>query len=280
MKKRGVASVTYLIIFLACIWSCTNTMSAFGQSEYEKTIETITYQLDYKNTYSTPYSTYADTILETATGEETTTETQPKTVYLTFDDGPSPRTGEILDILKEYNIKATFFVIKCKDEYIQYLQRAVEEGHTIGVHSASHKYKEIYRSVDDYLSDFTRCYDFIYNATGYTPTIFRFPGGSVNDYNAATRKDIVREMSRRGFIYFDWNVESSDSGSSLSSETIYNNVIKGCNGKQRAVVIMHDSIGKKTTVEALKKIIPALMEDGWNFEPLANEVKPVIFKMK
>lgn len=280
MKSRKVASVTYLIIFLACIWQSTGYISSYRQSEYEKAIETMSYQLKYRNAYATPYSEYSQTILETAAEEENTTETQQKTVYLTFDDGPTTRTGEILDILKKYDVKATFFVIKNKEEYVQYMQRAVAEGHTIGVHSASHKYKEIYKSVDSYLSDFTECYDYIYAATGYSPTIFRFPGGSVNNYNADTRRDIVREMSRRGFVYFDWNVESNDSSSNLSADTIYNNVIKGCKGKQRAVVIMHDSIGKKTTVEALDRIIPSLKEDGWTFAPLANEVKPVIFKMK
>jgi len=159
------------------------------------------------------------------------------------------------------------------------MQRAVEEGHSIGVHSASHKYKEIYRSVDAYLSDFTECYDYIYNATGFSPTIFRFPGGSVNNYNSATCKDIAQEMARRGFIYFDWNVESNDSSSNQSADTIYSNVINGCKGKNRAVVIMHDSIGKKTTVQALERIIAKLKEDGWNFAALTNEVRPVIFRM-
>lgn len=280
MKRKTVAVAVYIMIFFTGIWYCAGVADFYPTGKYEKAIETLSYQLDYEYTYSSTYSPYASQLLQTATGEESDMEKQEKTVYLTFDDGPSPRTEEILDILKKYGVKATFFVIINNDEYTQYMQRAAREGHSIGVHSASHRYKDIYRSVDDYLADFTQCYDYIYNATGYSPTIFRFPGGSVNDYNASTRRDIVREMTRRGFIYFDWNVESSDSASKLSADTIYSNVIKGCNGKQRAVVIMHDSAGKKTTVEALERIIPKLIEDGWKFEVLTNEVKPVIFRMK
>ena len=201
-------------------------------------------------------------------------------VYLTFDDGPSPRTGEILDILKKHDVKATFFVIKNKDEYIPYMKRAAEEGHSIGVHSYTHKYKEIYASIDAYLADFTRCYDYIYRNTGYSATIYRFPGGSVNNHNRPTRKEIAAEMSRRGYIYFDWNVESGDSASGISRNTIYNNVIDGCKGKKRAVIIMHDSTGKNSTVQALDDIITTLKADGWQFAPLTNEVKPVIFRMK
>ena len=218
-----------------------------------------------------------DTITESSTS--TSTEST-KIAYLTFDDGPSHRTGEILDILKQENIKATFFVLKTKDEYIPYLKRAAEEGHTIGVHSASHKYKEIYASVDAYLADFTECYNFIYENTGVEPTIFRFPGGSVNNYNQATCKDIAREMARRGFIYFDWNVESADSGNNLSANTIYNNIINGCKGKSRAVVIMHDSNSKTSTVEALPAVIKQLKADGWQFAALTNQVRPIVFRMK
>jgi len=148
------------------------------------------------------------------------------------------------------------------------------------VHSASHKYKEIYKSVDAYLQDFTLCYDYIQNNTGYSPTIFRFPGGSVNNYNKNIRRDIVREMTRRGFIYFDWNVESNDSSSGMSADAIYKNVIEGCKGKQRAVIVMHDSFTKNTTVRALDRIITALKEDGWKFATLNNEIKPVIFRLK
>lgn len=277
MKKKITATVVYVFLFLGAAVYCRASFDTKVKGEYSSAIEMLEYQLDYKNTYSPVFTTQDIVLRETLREEE---GTEMKTAYLTFDDGPSPRTGEILDILKQHGVKATFFVVVNKDEYIPFMQRAVNEGHTIGVHSASHRYKEIYRSVDDYLNDFTRCYDYIQTNTGYSPTIFRFPGGSVNNYNSATRKDIVREMARRGFIYFDWNVESNDSASGMSADAIYRNVIDGCKGKQRAVIIMHDSFTKNTTVSALDRIIVKLKEEGWQFAVLDNEVKPMIFRMK
>ncbi len=272
INKKNIIGI-YLAIFLICAVYCSTNISPENQSEFDRQIEMYRYQLDYTFTYSPDFS---NKVLQVDEPEEP----KQKVAYLTFDDGPTPRTSEILDILKEHNIKATFFVIRNKDEYTSYMKRAAEEGHTVAVHSSSHKYKEIYRSVDDYLEDFTRCFDYIYDATGIRPTIFRFPGGSVNNYNSHSRRDIVAEMTRRGFVYFDWNVESGDSRSGMSADTIYNNVIKGCKNRRRRVIIMHDSINKKTTVEALKRIIPKLKEDGWSFAALDNEVKPMIFKMK
>ncbi len=272
MKARSVFLSLYLMLFVMCMAHCCFAPRPQQTAGYDNRIKMYRYQLDYSGTYSPVFAPrLAEAVADT---------TEEKTAYLTFDDGPSPRTGEILDILKEYDIKATFFVINAKEEYTPYMQRAADEGHTIGVHSASHKYKEIYASVEAYLDDFTRCYDYIYTQTEISPTIYRFPGGSVNNYNKSTNKDIIREMSRRGFVYFDWNVESSDSSNKISRDTIYNNVIKGCKGRQRAVIIMHDSIGKKSTVQALKRLIPELQRQGWVFKALTNEVKPMIFKIK
>jgi len=277
VKSRFKTVVVYRVLFFCCMLYCGDKFSSTDNIRYNEAIKTISYQLDYENTYSPIFSSYTNDILETIREEQPVEE---KTAYLTFDDGPSPRTDEILDILKKNDVKATFFVVVNKDEYIPYMVRAAREGHTIGVHSASHKYKEIYKSVDAYLQDFTLCYDYIQNNTGYSPTIFRFPGGSVNNYNKNIRRDIVREMTRRGFIYFDWNVESNDSSSGMSADAIYKNVIEGCKGKQRAVIVMHDSFTKNTTVRALDRIITALKEDGWKFATLNNEIKPVIFRLK
>jgi len=128
-----------------------------------------------------------------------------KICYLTFDDGPdAENTAYILDVLKEHNAKATFFVVykDYKEERALY-KRIAEEGHTIGVHTASHNYNKIYASVEDYLDDFERCSEQIESVTGVKPEIFRFPGGSVNSYNAGIYQEIIAEMVRRGYTYYD-----------------------------------------------------------------------------
>lgn len=128
-------------------------------------------------------------------------------VYLTFDDGPSARTDEILEILDKYGVKATFFVVGANEEGdLERMQKIVAAGHTLAIHSYSHDYKKIYASVEAYLEDFNQMFCQIYEATGVKPQIFRFPGGSVNSYNVGIHQQLIAEMTRRGFVYFDWNV--------------------------------------------------------------------------
>ncbi len=202
-----------------------------------------------------------------------------KTVYLTFDDGPSKLTPQILDLLKENDVKATFFILYHDDSVSRELyNRMIAEGHTIGIHGTTHKYKQIYQSVDAFLDDFAAAAYLVQNTTGYKPEIFRFPGGSVNGYNKDVRQDIISEMSRRGYEYYDWNVSSGDAASeAISADHIAANVIEGVSGKKRAVVLMHDSAMKEETVKALPQIISSLREAGYRFEALSNHVEPTIF---
>lgn len=201
-----------------------------------------------------------------------------KVVYLTFDDGPSERTIEILDILKEYDIKATFFVTvqEEKKNTKDILRRIAFEGHTIGVHSYSHNYNEIYKSVNSFLDDFNEIYNYIFNATGVKAEIFRFPGGSKNSYNTSTYKDIIREMTLRGFVYYDWNVDSKDSIGDFSANTIYEKSIKDIDTLNRAFILYHDSVDRKSTVKALEKTILHLKEKGFTFSKITRNVKPVV----
>lgn len=273
-KKKWI--FLYVITFFLIFIYSTNKLDS-EDKEFEKEIEKIEYQLDYITTYSEDFSPYNDNVMETATDGEVEEE---KMIYLTFDDGPSSVTPKILEILKKYDVKATFFVVSGDNKYKEYIKQMYDDGHTVGVHSDCHEYKKIYSSVDAFLEDFTKCYDIIEKITGKSPTIFRFPGGSINNYNKSTAKDIINEMNRRGFAYFDWNVDSGDATGKLSAEEIYNNVINGVKGRKRAVILMHDSAAKSTTVDALENIIIKLKEDGWQFSSLNNKVKPMIFRIK
>lgn len=202
------------------------------------------------------------------------------TVYLTFDDGPSDRTSDILEILGRYDIKATFFVCGGEDEKSQQLMRdIVNAGHTIGIHSISHDYEKIYSSVENYLDDFNETYMCVYNATGVKPQIFRFPGGSINNYNRFTYMQIIAEMTRRGFVYYDWNVSGEDAVHGADWTSIYNNIMSGIksNTADRAIVLLHDSQSKENTVFVLEDVIDRLLEDGYKFDKLDNTVNPATF---
>jgi len=132
-----------------------------------------------------------------------TKEQAQKIAYLTFDDGPSEQTIIVLDILKEENIHATFFLIgeEITSEREAIVKRMVEEGHTIGLHTYCHDYDVIYRSVDDFLADYEKLYKRLYEVTGLKPSIFRFPGGSTNRYGKTMIKAVKNEMERRGFCF-------------------------------------------------------------------------------
>ena len=275
MKHKNYIVTLFLLTGIFCIYFATGFFwTEDVPNEYEKTIEQLEYQLGYSEIYNT--AEINNGLEMTFTGEVA----EIRTVYLTFDDGPSERTDEILDILKEYDIKATFFVVSSSENSRKTLKRIYDEGHTIGVHSATHSYKEIYKDVDSFLSDFEVCYSYIEDTTGTAPEIFRFPGGSINSYNKTVYKDIIDEMGRRGFTYFDWNVSSEDATKNCSEDSIYNNVIKGCSRYINSVVLMHDSKPKKDTVSALKRIIPTLLEQGYTFGKLDENVTPTVFKIE
>ena len=206
---------------------------------------------------------------------------QNNTVYLTFDDGPSQQTLNILKILRENHVKATFFVIGKTDQASRtIMKQIVDEGHTIGIHSYTHNYEKIYTSVEAYLDDFNNMNNLIYEATGVKPSIFRFPGGSVNSYNDGIYKDIIEEMGRRGFTYYDWNVSSLDTLSNATVASINSNVIDEVSNHSRSIVLFHDSNGKIQTVNSLDGIIKDLKNYGYTLDSLTNKIKPIIFKHK
>lgn len=199
-----------------------------------------------------------------------------KTVYLTFDDGPSARTPEILEILKAHDVKATFFVLT-KGSDPELLKRIIDEGHAIGIHTHTHKYGEIYASVEAFLDDLHAAYEIIYQATSVQPTILRFPGGSINAYNRGIYQELIAEVLRRGFVYYDWNVSTTDTVSNITSQDVVRNVISDVEGKNNLFILAHDSSNKKNTVKALPEIITALKEMGYVFDKIDNTVEPVVF---
>ena len=201
-------------------------------------------------------------------------------VYLTFDDGPSDLTPQVLDLLDKYNAKATFFVVHTdNEEYTSYLKEIVDRGHTLALHSYSHDYNKIYKSVDAFLEDFNQVYNWVYEETGVRPTLFRFPGGSTNGKTAVVN-DIIAEMERRGFIYYDWNVSSGDGSNLTTTENILENVCTNVGNFDQPVVLMHDGAGKNATFKALPTILKTLADEGYEFCSLDEHLTPVQYKRK
>ena len=199
----------------------------------------------------------------------------PKTMYLTFDDGPSEEnTAAVLDILKEYNIQATFFVVgENVRRHPEVARRIVEEGHTIGIHCNRHEYGELYESVDSYLADFREAHDAVYEVTGVEAKLFRFPGGSLNSYNKDVYEDIIAEMTDRGFIYFDWNGSLEDAMSKSTPEQLVENAVESTLGRKKVVMLAHDMVYNTTL--CLEDLIDSFPE--YKMEPLTEEVTPIRF---
>ncbi|MBD5470307.1 MAG: polysaccharide deacetylase [Lachnospiraceae bacterium] len=183
-----------------------------------------------------------------------------KRVYLTFDDGPSPNTDRILDILKEYDVKATFFVVG-KENYTDQYKRIVDEGHTLAMHSYSHVYKDIYSSLDAYKQDLGELRTFLYELTGVECNIVRFPGGSSNTISKVDMHTLIDYLDSENMVYYDWNVSSGDaSGTYRSANQIASNVLGNIDKYNNAVVLMHDAAEKNSTVDALPTIIETILQ--------------------
>jgi peptidoglycan/xylan/chitin deacetylase (PgdA/CDA1 family) len=203
---------------------------------------------------------------------------QEKTIFLTFDDGPTVYTGRVLDTLRDKGVKGTFFIVgnsvrglgePAKD----ILHRIVDEGHSLAIHCNVHEYKRIYASVEAFLDDFNSIYELIVETTGTQPDIYRFPGGSVNNFNGSIRDLLFDEMARRGFTYYDWNATSGDSSGKATAESAYWNCVSKIGKADRVILLMHDT--KKASVDALPRVIDAYLEAGYRFARLTSEDKPI-----
>lgn len=201
-------------------------------------------------------------------------------IYLTFDDGPSSSgtTEKILDVLKKENVKATFFVTGSGPDSL--IKREYEEGHSIALHTNTHKYSQIYSSEENYFNDLLTVQKRVYNITGKNTYIMRFPGGSNNTVSNKYSKDIMstlrNEVEEKGFTYFDWNVTSGDAGECSTSTCVYNNVVKGLSKKRNNIVLMHDI--KKMTADAIEDIIIYGKANGYEFRVIDEDTPTVHFK--
>lgn len=199
-------------------------------------------------------------------------------VYLTFDDGPSIYTNDILDILDEYGVKATFFVLgKESDSAREAMRRIVEDGHTLGMHSYTHRYGEIYASLENFSADFHKIQDYLYEVTGVKSTVYRFPGGSSNTVSPQPMKIYAEYLDGQGVVFFDWNSASGDGGSELlSADTLLENSLRGIDRYDTFVILMHDAASRPTTVEMLPRLIESILAvEDTVILPITEQTRPI-----
>ena len=197
---------------------------------------------------------------------------QEKTIYLTFDDGPGPYTAQLLDILKSYNVKATFFVTSQQPKYLDLIGRAFREGHSIGVHTSCHDYDKIYASEQAYFDDFFAMEEIVRQQTGDYTRLFRFPGGSsntVSSFNPGIMSRLTRAMTDMGYQYYDWNVVSGDAGGTNKTKQIIENIETGCQEQTVSMILQHDI--KDYSVAAVETVIQWGLANGYSFKALTLE---------
>ena len=257
-------------------------------SEQSKEVDTSS-----ENTSSASNSSVTSSLTASSTNSNTAQMPEndgDKVCYLTFDDGPSSKvTPRILETLKKYNVKATFFVVGTGKMSV--LKDIHSDGHAIGLHTDTHDYS-IYKSTSAYFKDLQNISDKVYNETGVRSSILRFPGGSSNTVSKKHCKGIMttltKEVQERGYAYFDWNVDSNDANASkmvkvdgvskTPKDTILSSVLNSAKNKDKICVLMHDISAKTTTADALPEIIEGLRAQGYRFDTLSTSAP--VFHMK
>ena len=200
-------------------------------------------------------------------------------IYLTFDDGPSGSvTPKILKILEKYEVPATFFVIGYNGDQkkIKLMKRALKDGCTIGIHGSSHDYSKIYASVPAFMENITSLDESLKEDLGYDAFVIRFPGGSSNtvsrEYSKGIMSKLVKKVQRSGYLYNDWNVDSTDaSGNNIPVSDIVRSVKNNCSKDTYNVILMHDTDAKGTTAKALPKIIKWGKKEGYKFKAITPD---------
>lgn len=196
-----------------------------------------------------------------------------KVIYLTFDDGPGPYTQQLLDILDKYNVDVTFFVTNQTKSCTNLIGEAYRRGHTIAIHTYSHRFQDIYSSESAYYNDLNKIQTLCEAQTGETPKIIRFPGGSGNrisqKYCTGIMTTLTKSLTSKGYLYCDWNVDSDDAGNAKTADEVFNNVIAGIQQKKNSIVLQHDTY--LYSVEAVERIIRWGLENGYTFLPLTED---------
>lgn len=210
-------------------------------------------------------------------------ESDEKVLYITFDSAPSESTDRLLSVLSDRGVKATFFVSGqngTEEERAESYRKILEAGHTVGLQSYTQDYQSIYASVDDYLSDLNKLNEEVYAATGYQADLVRFPEGSANHYNKNICKRLSAEITRRGYAYHDWSVDSGNAeDKKVSADTMVRKVEGMCRSQNKSVIRFHDTSTQDVTVEALERIIDDMEAEGYAFRALDNTVEPFHFRM-
>ncbi|MBZ9691351.1 polysaccharide deacetylase family protein [Clostridium sp. M14] len=224
-------------------------------------------------------STGANLDITNVNANEETSNYKKKVIYLTFDDGPSDKvTEKVLDVLKEKDVKATFFIIGNQIEGKEdIVKRINDEGHSIGLHTYSHKYKCMYCNEDDFIKEMIECRDEINKVIGIAPNIIRFPGGSYKHLS----KSYLKRLHDNYFKVYDWNLDNEDGlNPKLPPYKLYKKAINDSENLSTIILLMHCTDMHKNTCKALPNIIDYYKSQGYIFKTIEEDTPEMYFKIR
>lgn len=216
---------------------------------------------------------------EKSTEKVSNNDNNKKIIYLTFDDGPSYKvTNNVLDILKENEVKATFFLIgnqiKDKEDVVK---RIYDGGHSIGLHTYTHNFRKIYCDEDKFIQEMMSCRSEIEEVIGIAPNIIRFPGGSYKHLS----KSYLKKLHDNNFRVYDWNLDNCDGlNPKIQPYNLYTKAIRGSDKMDNIILLMHCTDMNKNTCSALPQIISYYKERGYEFKLITDDTAELYFPMK
>jgi peptidoglycan/xylan/chitin deacetylase (PgdA/CDA1 family) len=282
MKRRlTITRIIALALLLGLLTSLT--IDIFSQNDLSQKLsqeqgknKNLTSEMQQLNSqYQTLQSSYDD--LQKKLEDTAQSSSSPaKVAYLTFDDGPTSVTPHLLDVLKENNVKATFFITFMSLDTAQkraWLKQEVDDGYTIGVHSWSHKYDVIYANEQNFLNDFNKMKDIIVSATGVQPKVCRFPGGIGNTVSITASggqiimPKLVADVKAMGFTPFDWNAGGEDADTPYpTTEQLVKDILNDAKGHNDVVILMHDT--HEFSIDVVPEVVQNLRAQGYTFKML------------
>lgn len=273
-----LAAAIFIAIIFCCYYIVSQSRWGFYTSGGIRDPETS--KLDFADEESLTSTQETEDEIEENKTEEVSAQSENdeniKRAYLTFDDGPSDNTGEILDILDANNVKATFFVVGREEKYYDTYRDIVNRGHTLGLHSYTHDYDKIYASLDDFAEDIEELQKLLYDVTGVSCVYYRFPGGSSNTVSKVDMDTLIDYVNNKGLVYYDWNALNNDAVcGSFTPQQLVDNIMKDAVSQNDVVILMHDLTARHTTVESLQQLIDELREQGFTLLPI-DENAPLI----
>jgi len=283
-KKKVAIAILFFILIICLILVIKNYIQKINgykaYKQYEMQLQTINSQKEQKQ--EEKHSAVKIPVLTEKAKEDIKNiyHSDSKRVFITFDDGPSTVTSQILNTLKQENVKATFFVLGSRVEVQpDMVKRIYEEGHFIANHGYSHKYNAIYQSPQTVLDEFNRCNEAVQKAIQvpeYNSHLFRFPGGSVGGRYAEIKNEATELLKQNNIMYVDWNALTGDAETNdLSVELEIRRLQETISGRNSVVILMHDAQAKKVTAEALPQIISYLRGEGYEFKNFYDIMKNI-----